>query len=222
MRHILLVAAAVMALASPAFAGEAATNWSGCYIGGVAGYGWGSTDHTYYNGAIGLDGTHVNGRSAGVTLGCNLQQGKIVTGIENDLNWTKFFGHGMDISNPSFDLGTKLNWLDTLRGRIGYATGSGLLYLTAGVAFAEIRDFQHADLPDPSLDLDRLRFGWTAGAGFESMITANLSWKLEYLYVRFNDKYYDYNEPVTGLASTSSNLNQNILRIGLNYRFPTN
>jgi outer membrane immunogenic protein len=209
--------AADMPVKGPVYkAAPAAFSWSGCYIGAAAGYGWGSTNHTFTDGFPALRGTDVNGGIIGGTLGCNAQTGNWVWGIENDFSWTGFKGSDPDIQNPAFfTIGTKVRWLDTLRGRVGVANGPSLWYVTGGAAFADIVDFEHSAAV--SQDVSKTRSGWTVGAGVEwAMSDPHWSWKLEYLYVDFGNKLYPYT--VVGPASERANLTENIVRIGINWR----
>jgi len=73
-----------------------------------------------------------------------------------------------------------------------------------------------------SLAATQTRWGWTAGGGLEAALFRNWSFKLEYLYVGLQDK--SYFPPVTvlpdfQLVRRKVTLNDNILRVGINYRF---
>ena len=69
------------------------------------------------------------------------------------------------------------------------------------------------------------RVGWTIGAGIEGVVSGNWTAKLEYLYVDLGDVSGAFVTPVTGLSGgflTSnyrSHITDNILRVGLNYRW---
>ncbi len=96
----------------------------------------------------------------------------------------------------------KLDYLGTVRGRLGYFLASSLLvYGTAGFAYGgvtvsgstysvnyadtnEIRnDFHLGGMPNfGSKTRSGMAFGWTAGAGAEWMFWKNWSAKVEYLY----------------------------------------
>src|SRR5262249_33504473 len=62
--------------------------------------------------------------------------------------------------------------------------------------------------------------GWTAGAGSEWVLSGNLTAKLEYLFVDLGS--FGNTFAATGVVPTvvtSSHVRDNIVRIGLNYRF---
>src|SRR4029077_3855179 len=64
--------------------------------------------------------------------------------------------------------------------------------------------------------------GWAAGAGFDVALSSNLSARLEYLHIRADG--LRLTGPIPGIlgmgtASESGGYRDNILRVGLNYRF---
>jgi len=73
--------------------------------------------------------------------------------------------------------------MNTLRGRLGYASDRVLPYVTAGYAGGTTHD-------DTGSTADTYHNGWTAGAGVEMAITDSWSIKGEGLYVRLEDKTY--------------------------------
>lgn len=60
--------------------------------------------------------------------------------------------------------------------------------------------------------------GWTAGAGIEYAITENWTTKLEYLYASFQNATCNAGS-CGGLAPASVSFNENIVRLGVNYKF---
>jgi outer membrane immunogenic protein len=198
-------------------------SWTGCYVGAVAGGMWGSTRQVDESGkpsAIGLPliDTDVSGGLVGGTLGCNYQTANWVWGVENDISWTSFKGSEQELDpfNPNIRLGTKTSWLDTLRGRVGYAVDRSLWYVTGGAAFSDIKATE--DFPGVG-NITNTRTGWTVGAGVEwALADPHWSVKLEYLYVDFGNKLYRFTaQPVPDL-DRNVNLKENIVRVGLNYK----
>src|SRR5580704_2748266 len=89
---------------APVVAPVVAYSWSGCYVGGSAGYGWGSTNTTttidpaaaFGSAAPNAQGAYdanmspglkPHGGIAGGQLGCNYHTGAFVVGGETDLSW---------------------------------------------------------------------------------------------------------------------------------------
>ena len=78
-------------------------------------------------------------------------------------------------------------------------------YITAGAAFASVENSV------PGASTSETRIGWTAGLGLEYMMWSNWSLKFEYLYADLGR--------TDAPAGTSADVNVNIVRAGLNYRF---
>jgi outer membrane immunogenic protein len=200
--------------------------WTGCYLGVEGGGAWGRDKQVVAEPAspafgVNFQNTHVDGGLAGGTAGCNYQATNVVWGIEGDWSWANLKGQAGGI--PAFGAGSvfgaKVDWLSTLRGRVGYATDRTLWYLTGGVAFADVKGTEPFDagtgtsLPDVSKD----RTGWTVGAGVEWRLPdPHWSIKAEYLYIDFGNKVYVF-EPID--TNRSISLHENIVRVGLNYKF---
>jgi outer membrane immunogenic protein len=126
------------------------------------------------------------------------------------------------------------NWLATVRGRLGYAVDKWLFFVSGGGAWARIESSTWNILSPfltPNLQNDT-RSGWTVGGGFDYAITnASLmpgwSFRMEYLYV--NIPSYTTFTPgfgpgltPTGVTLTNlstGKLTNNIVRVGLNYKF---
>lgn len=90
-------------------------------------------------------------------LGYNWQgPSNLVVGIEGDV-----------------DFADDIDYLATIRGRLGYAFGPTLAYATGGAAFIS--------------DGDNDETGWVAGAGLEHKIRENVSIGVEGLYYSFDE-----------------------------------
>ena len=59
-------------------------SWTGLYVGGQVGYVWGDANHSFSNGAP-SDNSEPDGWVGGGHVGYNIQSGRIVFGIEADL-----------------------------------------------------------------------------------------------------------------------------------------
>src|SRR5262245_3721929 len=120
-------------------------SWTGCYVGVQIGYKWGQArDITYAASTFAAVGStaatpfNVNGALGGAEAGCNYQVGSWVFGIEVDGSWVAASGQNVEIGvvggaggNSLFRVMLSERWLATARGRIGYATGHWLWYVTA-------------------------------------------------------------------------------------------
>ncbi len=107
--------------------------------------------------------------------------------------------------------------LATGTGRVGYAWGSYLGYIKAGVAWANIDSQSGVGAVGPGfpIDVDHQRTGLTAGGGLEMALIGNLSARLEYNFIYFG----------TSSINLGSHLPVNVdhqihlATLGLNWRF---
>jgi len=211
--------AADMPVKAPPIAAAPVFSWTGCYAGIEGGGAWGRMKQVESDSASPLFGQteahpHVDGGLVGGTLGCNYQTGNFVWSVEGDLSWAHIRGRENDLPpfNTAFINGLKINSFDTLRGRVGYAMDRSLWYVTGGGAFARTVATQFPGGP-PEIDITQNRSGGLIGGGVE-WVFADPRWsvKAEYLYVHFGKKNID-------ALDHTIQLNENIVRIGLNYRF---
>ncbi|MEI6573797.1 MAG: outer membrane beta-barrel protein [Alphaproteobacteria bacterium] len=170
------------------------SNWTGVYGGLNAGLGFGSFTK---------EGKDVYGNPTGGTLGVtggyNYQMpSNWVAGIEADFSLGNIKG-----SNTGSSEGRYLN---TIRGRLGYAMNETMPYLTAGYAGATTHDSNGGS------DVDNYHNGYTLGGGIEAVITGPWTAKAEALYIHLEEK----DIPSSG---GSSGADWGLVRVGLNYRF---
>jgi outer membrane immunogenic protein len=182
-----------------------AYNWTGFYLGvnGGGGLGWSKWSTT---GAF--DPT---GGVAGGTIGYNYQIGAAVLGAEADVDWAGL--SGSTTTGCPAGCTTSDSWLSTVRGRLGYAAGRFMPYITAGGAFGNI-NASTPGLPGAS----QTNAGWTGGGGLEFAIVPHWTVKAEYLFVdlgRFNCG----GGCSAGAAFDHVGLSANLIRGGFNYRF---
>jgi outer membrane immunogenic protein len=146
-----------------------------------------------------------------------------VFGVENDISWTNTKGSASDIApfNTEATNQTSEKWLDTLRGRVGYAAwDTVLLYGTGGVAFAGTNVLVCGPLH--CVSDSHTRTGWAAGAGAEWMVFEHLTVKLEYLHADFGTTSYINPTvviPPATFVTRNVPLTNDIVRAGLNYKF---
>src|SRR5262245_11688032 len=126
------------------------TSWAGPYLGLNVGYGWAndpSVTCTFSDPSPCSEGTfHApspTGVLGGVQAGYNWQVGTFVLGLEGDISAANIHD---DKNFPSVDphkaldrTAAQYDWLGTVRGRAGYATGQALFYATGGLAFGGVR-----------------------------------------------------------------------------------
>jgi len=186
-------------------------------------------------GAAGTGSASDTGFIGGGQAGCNWQTGSFVFGLEGDINGLTPNAEVTGNSLPPINArpGTVTNsvetsWLATVRPRVGFAFDRSLIYVTGGVAFAHFKYTETYSEPTfPAFgtsEVSQTKTGWTIGGGWEYAFTNNWSAKAEYLYARFGSIGNDW-LMVTSTGSSNqfhgsaSELNLNIFRVGLNYKF---
>jgi outer membrane immunogenic protein len=132
---------------APAVPAPIAT-WNGFYVGFQGGGGWGTSKETFnVPNSAGRDFTQnydISGGFVGGVAGYNWQMGTLVLGIEGDYHWADITGRSGVINVGPPNLGdtyfTKLRGFGDIKGRLGYAAGPALFFVSGG---ATVGDIQH-------------------------------------------------------------------------------
>jgi outer membrane immunogenic protein len=231
MKRVLLttVALGALALGSQAMAADLAVkaaplapptyDWSGFYVGGFGGYGFGNQNINNATGPAGFANFTANFESHGPMAGGEVGYNWMVTrdimfGLEGDGAWTNIRG------NDNFALGwddaNHLKWVGSLRVRSGFTVDRLLMFFTGGWA---VGDIDHTNT-NPGFGVDTFsahRSGLTAGGGIAYAITNNLIGKIEYRYYDLGTYHRD--APTNGaLPYTVANTYSTVL-LGLDFKF---
>jgi outer membrane immunogenic protein len=241
----------------------AASDWTGTYIGLHAGYGWGAsaTSIAPGDGWVGdLDWGNVNAASTnslrtsgilgGAQVGQNQQYNNVLLGIEADFS---YFGMKESANSGaiasietegsgtfSVNTETKVNWVSTIRPRIGWATDATLLYLTGGLAIADVGFGQSIDFTNNNCCSDsflpiavngganagsvsKIALGWALGVGGEYSFDRNWSLKAEYLHIDLGSQSFRStfvsDDSVTYSITHKQDVALDTVWLGLNRRF---
>jgi outer membrane immunogenic protein len=246
--HLRTLAAAVLALSATAMApGRAEADgpgkisrpyiWSGFYIGGHVGHGWGEEvwslpepiPNTTFFGSAGLPDQSPSGLLAGGQIGVNFQIGPWVFGVEGKVSWADLEDNSTRVlsSVATADFRSRVEYLGDVTARLGYTIQpTVLLYLKGGVAFDSSRlDSALTILSQTSatVTLQQDRIGWTIGGGVEWALAGPWSFKIEYQYMDFGSDTDNatFTVPGEGSFTVPVTLEQDIhlVRVGINYRF---
>jgi outer membrane immunogenic protein len=191
--------------------------WTGFYAGVQAGYGWGGTDAvtaaTLGGGLAETFSYSTGGWLGGVHAGYNWQSGPLVLGLETDIETSGVEGSG----RGTFGGGhlTAIDWMGSLRGRLGYAAGNTLLYVTGGLAYGDVT-LERAWAGGITTGSTGWTTGWTVGGGIEHAFSQTVSLRLEYRYTDFGQ--ISYSSPVLGITDTSD-VTHSAVRAGLSFKF---
>jgi outer membrane immunogenic protein len=194
-------------------------DWSGFYVGGFGGYGFGNQNINNSTGPAGFANFTANFESHGPMAGGEIGYNWMVTrdimfGLEGDGAWTNIRG------NDNFALGwddaNHLKWVGSLRVRSGFTVDRLLMFFTGGWA---VGDIDHTNT-NPGFGVDTFsahRSGLTAGGGIAYAITNNLIGKIEYRYYDLGTYHRD--APTNGaLPYTVANTYSTVL-LGLDFKF---
>jgi outer membrane immunogenic protein len=190
-------------------------NWTGFYVGGSGGYGWGHID-TSQSATGETTSEKPRGAFLGGQLGYNWQfSPNWVFGIEGDWSGANIEAIGNDpVVGVLQDSRYRVTSFGTARGRIGYAADRTLWYLTGGWGWADTKIEQNFPFFDSAR---KTQSGWVLGGGVEYAITGNWSTKLEYLHLDFGHDQFAFPSFVGLPSRVRTDLD--IVRFGVNYRF---
>lgn len=157
------------------------------------------------------------GYGAGFKAGIDYQFDSFVMGIHGD--WT-FGGRIADNDDPAEATYLDMNSLATLRARAGVADGNTLLYVTGGLAMANMEFGGLVGSISEDVSDSEWAYGWTIGGGIEHAFSDSLTASLEYLYVSLKDTDHTLiNSIAEGGDVTMMYNDMHVIRAGLNYRF---
>lgn len=192
--------ARVIAAPVPAF------SWTGFYVGVHGGGGWAESVSDNTPADFDLSGPFI-----GAQVGFNWQMSALVLGLEADASWSGI--HGVRVtSGPGGTTTQDIDWFGTVRGRLGFAMGTWMPYVTGGWAWGQgTRNNSTVGGVTASAN----HSGWTAGGGIEWAMTNHWTTKLEYKYIDLGSSFYNY--PVG--TDTNVDITVHTVLLGINYKF---
>ncbi len=170
-----------------------------------------------------------DGGFIGAQVGYDYQSGNWVFGAVADIAYTsneaeysydvggrEVIGDGDDfdiLAVGEGDFSSRLNYLGTVRGRVGYAMDRALIYAHGGFAYGEM-EYEFDDGLESGEDHDN-KTGYTVGAGVEYAFTDHLSGQLEYSFVDLGEDEIanDFR------GSVDEDVKLHLVKFGLNFRF---
>jgi opacity protein-like surface antigen len=220
-------------------------SWTGLYLGGHIGAGFGNSSFSDPAGPPIYGGTvRTSAASGGGQIGFNWQipNSAFVLGIEADADVISSNGSGTCFASSGFFISANCRVRPdaggSFTGRAGYATGQSgrtLVYVKGGVAWLdEAIDIttNNAFAPYSPSSIDGTRWGWTVGAGVERALTPAWSFRLEYDYANFGNvgmatpaSFFQVAPPSpfgylpTAGGTTSVGQSLQTVKVGLNYKF---
>ena len=217
--------------------------WTGLYIGAHGGYAWADVD---YPGAApyvappdpcngcGPPRASLEGGLVGGQLGYNFQIGQVVLGAEVDYSFSKLSKSVRD--GNYLEQTHEIDGLGSVRGRLGYAIGGFLPYVTGGWAWADASVSQSCPVKSSvaatgshcysydqyNLEGSETIQGWVLGGGFEYAAASNWTVRAEYLHYDFGKANYELGKaPLTDKTIPTKTIEHDadVFRLGVNYKF---
>ena len=201
-------------------------SWTGFYIGGNVGAGWGTTETSVNVGAaaapflaavpatlafqLPLSSQTVNGFLGGGQIGWNWQTGVFVFGVEGDVEWENLKGSAPCL----FILQCNVNhtWQADITGRLGVvAFDRALIYLKGGAVWQHsnysagnsiaVTAPGFAATASANASASDTRLGVLLGTGLEYGFLPNWSAKIEYNFEDFGSRTLNFPLAVSACAT---------------------
>lgn len=214
--------------------------WSGFYLGANAGYGFSTGAHRPACAAFGggactalpaLD-TAADGFVGGGGFGYNQQIGRFLGGIEADIQYadltrTVTLTGVAPVAGGApaalYGATQSLDYLGTVRARIGYIANRLVVFGTGGFAYGDVQVRQTVTTGGATFAAGRQTtgLGYAAGAGLEYAVTPNVTAKAEALYYDLGTtRAVAGSVPPTGaVRGARFDTDGVVARAGLNYKF---
>jgi outer membrane immunogenic protein len=236
--RILGLVLAFMTIAVDAKATADRWNWTGFYVGGHAGAGWGRDDWTVCgNASCAPFELATSGPLVGAQIGANYQIGAFVLGVEGEGIFSLVKGDAILSDGGTAFFQTQNHGLATFAARAGVSFDQTFFFVKAGGAWTNDRRGLGIDVlvqisPNPfrpdifetqTAYTTNSRFGWLVGAGMEWRLVGPWSVKAEYNFMEFDTlttslgPYVSFVGPFN--LSLDAKRNMQIVKFGFNYHF---
>jgi high affinity Mn2+ porin len=143
---------------------------------------------------------------------------QILFGIEADFTFPNYLAAddvAWSRTTQQSDIAEKIDYIGTIRGRLGYVFHHWMIYATGGFAYSQGRFLQNPGIADDVDKVLRLHTGVALGAGAEFAIAPYWALRLEYLYRGLGRTEANFPSETHVVSSFDSHT----LRVGLNYQF---
>jgi outer membrane immunogenic protein len=230
-----IFAAIVLLASASAASAQEPFKWSGFYAG-LHG-AWAKSDIEFPGAPAhpaGPPRQTLDGAQIGGQIGYNWQVSNWVFGVETDLSWGNLSGTVRD--GNAIVQTDEIDWSGSVRGRLGYAMGRFLPFLTAGWRWDQATRTQSC--PDPAaipfghcntangfapynLSDTQIHDGFVWGGGFELATSQNWTIRLEALYADMGDQVYSLGKTPSGKTLGSGRIEHDYttVRAAFNYKF---
>jgi outer membrane immunogenic protein len=186
----------------------------GVFGGGQVGYNWQGGPHWLFGVEADFQGSQQ--KDTDCLLNCENNPGN---------------GVNVGASLSTLTAQHQIDYFGTMRGRVGYVNNNTLFYVTGGGAYGRVEQTLAATQSVlgtgtfSSATTAQNNFGYAVGGGIEAALGGNWTGKIEYLYMSLGSISTTVAgglppAPITPFTlSATSTVRDNIIRVGLNYRF---
>jgi outer membrane immunogenic protein len=243
-----IVGLAGLSLAAPAFAADLAPapyskapppmiaamyDWSGFYLGLNGGGGWSHNCWTNTSvlsvptvPTVSEGCSNATGGMAGGQMGYRWQTGPVVFGVEAQGDWSDLKASNVSLFTPATTNQTRIDGLGLFTGQVGYAWNSVLWYVKGGGAVTSNRYIGFNTVGGLPIDQgNEIRWGGTAGTGFEVSFAPNWSLGVEYDHLFMgsgtNNLVSNGTAPPLGTPTRTDSIRQDVdmVTARINYRW---
>ena len=124
------------------------------------------------------------GFRVGGEVGYDWQRGTIVFGMVGNASYAWIEGDGRGAGIGQF--ATEMNYVGTLRGRLGLAFNRFMLYGTGGWAFGNLEVTDNLALASD----EKFLSGYAAGGGLEYVWNSSITLRAEYIHIDYGSESY--------------------------------
>jgi outer membrane immunogenic protein len=201
-------------------------DWTGYYVGGQLGYGWGHTGNAFQFFIDGdptvypweRDGSiRYHGALGGGHLGYLYQATpNFVLGVEGAINAAGIKGD--DNQAGGITNTRRIDYFGTLNARLGFASDRLFIYAIGGAAAGRA---SASDIQQGGSDR-KFVSGWNVGGGLEQALGENWRIRAQYQYVDFGKESFTISPPgFPGIhyRHKSDDLSFQAVTLGISYRF---
>ena len=191
------------------------------------------------------DAQRSNGVIGGVQAGYNYELGgcgclggfggilggfgrNVVVGVEADFDGTGIasggplssFAQGFPLGSPQYvGVSSQIDYLGTVRARVGYAFDRVLVYGTGGFAYANVRSTVNVPGQNIAASASQFHTGYVFGGGVEVAVSNNVALRAEYLRAELDSRTIAQGSNGYVNYHVSERPEVNIVRAGLDYKF---
>lgn len=198
--------------------------FGGVFVGPQLGYAKATTTHddnnNWYNNFKGFETTD-SSAIGGARGGYNWVMHNFVYGVFGEFSLAKLDTvEETTPGSPTYQAGSEITGLGSVRGRVGYATGNMAFLFSAGLAIGQIKNRQgDTDGSNETIDENGNTTGTVFGLTAEYAFSKNATLGLDISRYTFGKSTHEVIDPVTGPTGYTFSFEESIDTIMFSYNF---